>query len=369
MKIDEEFSSLIPPLSDEEYRGLEESIISEGCRDALIVWNDTLIDGHNRYRICSEHNVPFKTIQKEFADRKEVKLWMIRNQLSRRNLLPYVRSELALKLKPVIAEIARENQRGGKGGILLPQKSAKAIETRDEIAKAAGVSHDTIAKVEKINAVASPEMKAELRSGNISINQAYKEIKNAERKNELQRQISELEAHSPEKPDGLFDIIVMDPPWAYGTGYDADGRRCANPYPEMTQSELKAIELPARENCVLFLWTTHKFIWDAKELLDTWGFEYRNMLVWDKQVMGMGNLFRMRCEFCLVAIKGKPIFQNIHCLEDIIEEKRREHSRKPEGFYELVNSLCVGRKLDFFSRTKREGWEVFGNDTDKFCVA
>lgn len=194
-------------------------------------------------------------------------------------------------------------------------------------------------------------------------------IKQAKREAEIHRQVEELEQKAPEVPDGLFDVIVMDPPWAYGTGYDADGRRCANPYPEMTQEQLKAIELPAAENCVLFLWTTHKFIWDAKELLNTWGFEYRNILVWDKQVMGMGNLFRMRCEFCLVGIKGKPIFRDVHNLEDIIEEKRREHSRKPEGFYDMVNTLCVGRKLDYFSRTQREGWDVFGNDTDKFSVA
>lgn len=203
----------------------------------------------------------------------------------------------------------------------------------------------------------------------VSRSSVLNKIKQVKREADIQRQILELEHHAPEVPDGLFDVIVMDPPWAYGTGYDADGRRCANPYPEMTQDELKALDLPASDNCVLFLWTTHKFIWDAKELLDVWGFSYRNMLVWDKQVMGMGNLFRMRCEFCLVSVKGKPLFRDVHNLEDIIEEQRREHSRKPDSFYELVNTLCVGRKLDYFSRTNREGWEVFGNDTEKFSVA
>lgn len=215
------------------------------------------------------------------------------------------------------------------------------------------------------------QAKAEARENDdiVSRSAVLNKIKQAKREAEIQRQVEEIEQRTPEVPDGLFDVIVMDPPWAYGTGYDADGRRCANPYPEMTQEQLKAIKLPAAENCVLFLWTTHKFIWDAKELLNIWGFEYRNILVWDKQVMGMGNLFRMRCEFCLVAIKGKPIFRDVHNLEDIIEEKRREHSRKPERFYDMVNTLCVGRKLDYFSRTQREGWEVFGNDTDKFSVA
>ena len=134
----------------------------------------------------------------------------------------------------------------------------------------------------------------------------------------------------------------------------------------MTQEELKAIELPAAENCVMFLWTTHKFIQDAFELLKVWGFKYRNMLVWDKKKMGMGDLFRMQCEFCLVGLKGKPVFQDIHDIRDIIEESRREHSRKPEAFYEIVDRLCVGRKLDYFSREQRAGWTSYGNDTNKF---
>ena len=253
------------------------------------------------------------------------------------------------------------------------KKPSTSTKTKAEVIKEAGF---TLKQAERFQQLAEhPELveraKAEARENDdiVSRSLVLNMIKGEKRKTELQKQINELEQKAPEQPDGLFDVIVMDPPWAYGTSYDADGRRCANPYPEMTQEELKKIQLPAAENCVLFLWTTHKFIWDAKELLDTWKFEYRNILVWDKQVMGMGNLFRMRCEFCLVGLKGKPIFKNIHNLEDIIEEKRREHSRKPEGFYELVNQLCVGRKLDYFSRTEREGWEVYGNDTGKFRVA
>lgn len=190
-------------------------------------------------------------------------------------------------------------------------------------------------------------------------------IKQAKREEHIQKQVEEIE-NGIETPDGLFDVIAIDPPWNYGTEYNASGRRVANPYPEMTQEELKSMEIPAADNCVMFLWTTHKFIWDAKELLDAWGFEYRSMLVWDKQKIGMGNLIRMQCEFCLVGIKGKPVFKDNHSVRDLISDPRREHSRKPEAFYQLVNDLCVGRKLDFFSREPREGWCSYGNDTEKF---
>ena len=191
-------------------------------------------------------------------------------------------------------------------------------------------------------------------------------IKQAEREKELEKQIEHIEKGNIEKPDGLYDVIAMDPPWNYGTRYDSSGRRVANPYPELSQEELLDVDIPAKDDCVLFLWTTHKFIWDAKALLDKWGFEYRSMLVWDKEKIGMGDLIRMQCEFCLIGIKGKPVFRDNHSIRDIIHEPRREHSRKPEQFYQLVNDLCVGKKLDYFSREKRRGWDCYGNDTEKF---
>ena len=92
--IDKEFQSLIPPLTVEEYNGLEESILAEGCRDALVLWGETLIDGHNRYEICTAHNIPFETVKKDFASREDVKLWMIGNQLARRNINNYARTTL-----------------------------------------------------------------------------------------------------------------------------------------------------------------------------------------------------------------------------------------------------------------------------------
>ena len=110
MKIDVEFQSLIPPLTYEEKKMLEESILSEGCRDAIVVWNDTIIDGHNRYEICTKHGIPFETVSREFEDRNDVIEWIIKNQFGRRNLPMHERARLALRLKPVIAEKAKEKQ-------------------------------------------------------------------------------------------------------------------------------------------------------------------------------------------------------------------------------------------------------------------
>ena len=100
--IDPELSALIPPLTGDEYTLLEESILAEGCRDALIVWQGILIDGHNRYKICREHGLSFRVEEARVSSRAEAMAWMAKNQLGRRNLNNFQRAELALVYKPAI---------------------------------------------------------------------------------------------------------------------------------------------------------------------------------------------------------------------------------------------------------------------------
>jgi len=180
--IDTEFHSLIPPLSSEECAGLEASILAEGCRDAVLVWlydsQLLIVDGHNRYEICTKHNLPYETRTMFFDSRELAKEWIIRNQFSRRNLSLFQRSELALQLKPLIEVRAKENQ-GTRTDI--SQNSAESlipVDTREELAKVAGVSHDTISRVEKITSEATIDQINRLKSMESSINEVYNEIKN-----------------------------------------------------------------------------------------------------------------------------------------------------------------------------------------------
>lgn len=183
MQIKNEFKNLIPALSVEEFTQLEQNILDEGIRDAIITWNDFIIDGHNRYEIAQKHGLKFKTQSKEFASKSDVREWMINNQFGRRNLSKYQRSVLALELESVFSARAKEKQKNAGGAV--PLKSAEApIETRKELAKIASVGHDTIAKVKVIEAKAPEEVKVKLRTGEVSINQAYQEIKKEEKKEE-----------------------------------------------------------------------------------------------------------------------------------------------------------------------------------------
>lgn len=168
-------------------------------------------------------------------------------------------------------------------------------------------------------------------------------------------------------PVGVFEVLVVDPPWPYGTPYDAHGQRASCPYPEMSLEEIGALELPAADNCVLWLWTTHKFMRHSFGLLDKWGFRDVSIVTWVKDRMGIGSWLRSQSEYCIMAVKGKP---TIHLTNQttVIHGPMREHSRKPDEFYAMVDSLCIGRKLDYFSREQREGWEQVGNDVVKFAA-
>ena len=182
---------------------------------------------------------------------------------------------------------------------------------------------------------------------------------------DIQQQAEEIKAAAPEVPVGPFHVISIDPPWPYGTQYDPQGRRAANPYPEMSLEEIKALSLPAADDCVLWLWTTHKFMRHSFEILDGWGFRDVAIVTWAKDRMGLGDWLRSQSEFCIMAVKGKPPVRLTN-QTTILHGPLREHSRKPDAFYELVDGLCVGLKLDYFSREPREGWAQVGNTLDRF---
>lgn len=98
----------------------------------------------------------------------------------------------------------------------------------------------------------------------------------------------------PQIEQGQYRTIIIDPPWPYGTQYDEDTRRVASPYPEMTIEAIERMELPTADNCVLWLWTTHKFLPVSFDILQSWGFDYKATLTWNKENMGLDML----CEQC-----------------------------------------------------------------------
>jgi ParB family chromosome partitioning protein len=165
VRIDAEFAALIPPLTEDEQRQLEANLLADGCRDPLVVWQEqgVLLDGHNRYRICQEHRIAFDVRKVALPHRSAAKVWVIRNQLGRRNLTP----DQASYLRGLEYEATkRAAHRPAKGGQNVPLKTAK------HLGKAHGVAARTIKRdaafakaVDSLEAGAAPGIKARVLSG------------------------------------------------------------------------------------------------------------------------------------------------------------------------------------------------------------
>ena len=178
--INEELRAFIDPLTAIEQAALERSLLAEGCRDALVLWGEVLIDGHNRYEICRRHDIPFKTVQNSsFTSLDDVMLWMIDNHLARRSVSDFQRGVLALRKKEIVT--ARMAQKAGEPDKASEQpaaEEAKAADpgppwnTREDVAKAARVSSNTISQIERIQKAAAPQLVEAVRAGTISINAA-----------------------------------------------------------------------------------------------------------------------------------------------------------------------------------------------------
>jgi hypothetical protein len=178
--IDDEFRGLIPPLTPEAQGLLEKSLVAEGCRDPLVVWPQLeglsiLLDGHNRYEICQQHDLPFAVIEVQgIATRDEAKVWIVRTQLGRRNLTDFQRIELAERLRSMLEQKAREHQ-GTRTD--LRQNLAGSQDTKQAIAAIAGVSRETVRKAEVIMEEADEPTKEALRRGERSIHRTYQGVR------------------------------------------------------------------------------------------------------------------------------------------------------------------------------------------------
>jgi N6-adenosine-specific RNA methylase IME4/transcriptional regulator with XRE-family HTH domain len=368
--MDTRFKHIIPPLSADEYNQLEQNILRDGIREPLVMWGDTLIDGHNRLSIAQKHGIDYKTVSMCFPDDDAAKKWIIINQFGRRNLSLFERARLALELKPIIAEKAKENltiaAEMTNTGL---QKSVKAVNTQKELAAIAGVSHDTIAKVEKIET--APDVSAKVKSGELSINQGYQMIVREQRESSREEQrkqngekVSRLD--NPLDAQGLFQTIVIDPPWDWGDEGDVNQMGRAKPdYSTMPIEDIEALPVGkiADENCHLYLWVTNRSLPKAFRLIEAWGFRYITCLTWVKPSFGMGNYFRGSTEQVLFAVKGSQPLKRHDVPTHFMADRGNGHSAKPDAFYDMVEGCSYAPFIDVFGRQERPGWSVWGESS------
>ena len=194
-----ELKAYIDPLTPEEHDALERSILAEGCRDALVLWGDVLVDGHNRFGICQQHGLPFQTVQNQrFQNMEDVHLWMIDQHLGRRSVSEFQRGVLALRKREIIADrraqaaaavVAAKAEAAGapegqapwegdtdpvvaKALASVPKVPDDALDTREALARAARLTAAQVKAIETIHQNAAPEVVAAVKSGELSLNAA-----------------------------------------------------------------------------------------------------------------------------------------------------------------------------------------------------
>tara|TARA_R110002050_G_scaffold245655_1_gene383215 strand:+ start:9 stop:1256 length:1248 start_codon:yes stop_codon:yes gene_type:complete len=333
IKIKEEFKNLIPALTKEEYKQLENNCIAEGIREKILIWNGFIIDGHNRYEISLKWDLEIQTETKRFKDEEAVKEWMILNQFGRRNLSNYQRSVLALQLEEVFSKKAKERMLSGN-----PVLKSEQGRTIKKIGKVANVGHDTIAKVKKIQAQASEEVKAKLSTGEVSINSAYQEIKKEEKKeaykskvieNRIETKISENIINGDSLQilesleDGCIDVVLTDPP--YGISYKSnrsmyddaitkrgllnDGKDEAF---NLLEKTCKVLSRKSADNSHLYFFCSWNVFSDFERIISKY-FTIKTPLVWDKGNKGSGDLendWGNQTELVIYCTKGKKLINN-----------------------------------------------------------
>lgn len=166
MIIDEQFRTLIPPLTADEYARLEENILKEGIRDKLVVWGETLIDGHNRFRIATENDLPYETIEMPFESREHALNWIISNQLGRRNLTDAQKEYLIGKRYETEKKISTDNLK--KGDYLPSGQNVHSDKTSEIIAQEYGINERTVRRIgefAKVVDILPSEVKQDVLSG------------------------------------------------------------------------------------------------------------------------------------------------------------------------------------------------------------
>lgn len=369
------------PLQD--LADLAASIDEIGLLNPITVTTEMrLVAGLHRLEACRSlgwTKIPAVVID---LDRARSELAELDENICRRELAVLQRAEMLARKKTIYEALYPETKRGVAGG-RASGRSRRGGGTADKmslvrsVAHRMGVSTRTVER-EILIATAIPEKvrrqleetpAANEKVGLLRLARLDHQVQLAvgsrvARGDSLSRALTLAVAESVERrsqrlPSGKYEVIVVDPPWAYD--------RVEVSYPVMSLDEIAA--LPVRKvstkDCILWLWVTNARMRDAFTILDSWGFREQTILTWAKNHMGRGWYLRNKTEHCVLATKGQPRLARTS-QTTLLHARKREHSRKPDEFYRLVEGLCPGRKLDLFAREARKGWATWGYEAGKF---
>ena len=375
-------ASLFPPMSDAEFAALKADIKERGLMEPIWLSKDgRIIDGRHRYKACRELKIEPTCVRNKYDDDATIAGVVVSLNLKRRHLNESQRAMVAARLKPIYEKAAAYRMKAGKA----PDPSAKVREGKasEQAAESLNVGARTVEHASRVLELATEELVRAVDTGAVAVSAAalltkYPEIMQrkiikmvadgkaktiklalkAERTREQIKAIEKLDT----KVTGEFSVVVVDPPWLYEKNREEDDtQRGQTPYPPMSEAEIAALKIPAGPDCILWLWVTnaHLVTGEASRILAAWGFTPKTMLTWVKQKMGVGDWLRGQTEHCILAVKGHPVMAP-PIPPTVLYADVGEHSRKPDAFYELVDTNCPGAKIELFARVARFGWAQSG---------
>lgn len=372
-------ANIWPMMSADDLQDLADDIKTNGLHYAIWRHRDgRIIDGRNRWLACDLAGVECPSNIYGGPDGPALVSFVVSMNEKRRHMDESQRSMVA-------ARIANLN-RGDN------QHTAIAATSQSEAAKLLNVSADSVQRARTVQERGTPELVDAVEKGRVAVSAAAhiarapaerqrtilatdeKAIKQAaaelaqERARENAAKRAEVAARQAAMPTAGYRTVVIDPPWPMQKiERDVRPNQVGFDYPTMSEDELRELRIPADQDCHLFLWTTHKFLPMAYRLLEAWGFRYVCAFVWHKpggfQPIGLPQY---NCEFALYARRGSPVFTDTKSFFCCFQAPRREHSRKPDEFYDVIRRVTPGPRIDIFSREARDGFDQFGNEADKF---
>jgi len=341
---------LIPDMRSNEWQSFYTDIVMRGIKVPLEVLGDgTVVDGRHRLKAALELKMKEVPITDAPLNGEKPEVYMLKAAVLRRHLTDDQRAIIAARWKEenkkprgqASPQYGKSPQRGGEMNDGHPTQ-AEAI----NLFKVSRQKLDRASYVENRN----PSLAIKVHQGEIALSNAYRQVKAPEER-------QKIEAIKP--PQGTYQVIVIDPPWPYTSRQRDPSHKIASPYESISIEKLKELKIPAAPDSVLWLWSTNTFLHDAFHLLEAWDFTYHTMLTWVKNFVGLGDWLGGQTEHCLLATKGNyHIFRKNE--STVIDSRRTKHSEKPDVFYEMVEHICPGTKIDIFARKERVGWAAWG---------
>lgn len=264
------------------------------------------------------------------------------------------------------------NQYGAKSTVVSNEQKSKSeviaelgftqkqAERFQQMAKNPDVVQAAMTKAREAGDVVS---QAQILSEIKQVKRAEKESRQEERRVENTAKVESLA--TPLEAKGLFQTIVIDPPWDWSDEGDVNQFGRAKPeYSTMPFDEIKNLPVDriSDNNCHLYLWVTNRSLPKAFALIDAWGFRYITCLTWIKPSIGMGNYFRGSTEQVLFAVKGSQPLKRHDVGTHFNAPRGNRHSTKPDEFYQLVETCSFAPFIDIFGRKERDGWSVWGEN-------